>query len=103
MTCPTCQSQSEVVDTRKHQINSIRRIRRCENGHRFATDERLAEIQPRFRERCPVTGLHAHKDIFAAQNRAIYGPRGGEPELCAHCGKYHLTQNGKFNKPKKQT
>lgn len=44
--CPTCGTDSRVVDTRPHKKGRTRR-RECENGHRFSTLETIIAAKPK--------------------------------------------------------
>lgn len=39
MMCPVCQSETSVKDSRQSSLNTIRRRRVCENGHKMTTWE----------------------------------------------------------------
>ena len=54
MKCPTCESCTGVIDTRKHE-DGVWRQRKCPNGHRFWTREVVEE---------PRKGLFYSKDYY---------------------------------------
>lgn len=88
MTCPTCQKQTRVLDSR-FRDGEVYRRRRCKNGHRFSTLERVVP-------QCD-TGLHGFGNLYhlrAAKKRRD----GAWKEFFCECGKWHLTPVEKTDK-----
>lgn len=49
MKCPQCDTDTQVIETRQHRKDTIRRRRKCRNtacGFRYTTEERLVSITP---------------------------------------------------------
>ena len=102
MTCPTCQTKTAVIETIKID-GGIKRIRKCDRGHKFATEERPSDVQPIFHGACPATGLRKFKSVYSVTHAAAYGRGGREPVLCEHCNAWHLTSVTKTDRDLKQT
>ena len=81
MTCPTCNRQTEVVDTRSRKGEVLRR-RQCSNRHRFSTLEKF--VRHVKAPICEATGLRSY-----ALSTVIV--KQGRPMQCRHCNKWHLT------------
>lgn len=43
LACPTCDGKTKVVETRKGD-QVVYRTRRCSEGHRFITEERVSDM-----------------------------------------------------------
>jgi hypothetical protein len=95
MTCPTCQSKTQVIDSRETS-EGIRRRRVCEQGHRFSTLEWLAASL------CE-TGNYGFGSLGKA--RAAIKRRGGEwrAHPCDYCDAWHLTPVEKTDTSFQQT
>ena len=93
MTCPTCQTQTQVIDSRSRNGEVYRR-RCCKNGHRFST---LEKFQQHIRNPvCEATGLRSYSIWTVIQKE-------GSPMQCSHCNAWHLTPAGEPAKPTQQT
>ena len=99
MTCPTCQTKTQVIDSRSRDGEVYRR-RCCKNGHRFSTLERVEFILP---ERCRETRLHP----FPSMEAAILAAKGDgswrNAFECRHCNAWHLTPVEKTDTSFQQT
>ena len=93
MTCPTCQSKTQVIDSRE-AADGIRRRRVCEQGHRVSTIEKALYS-------CH-TGLHGFPNLSKAR-QAKQRREGAWIESSCDCGKWHLTPVIKTDRDLKQT
>ena len=99
MTCPTCQSQTRVLDSRSRN-GEVWRRRCCKKGHKFSTLERVELMMP---ERCRKTGLHPFPSLEAAAWAAKWDRPAREAFECRHCKQWHLTPVTKPHRDLKQT
>jgi hypothetical protein len=88
MTCPTCQTKTQVIDSRSRDGEVYRR-RVCRNGHRFSTLERF--VSNLAEPRCRVTDLRKYRSKDGIYHQITYGKLEGTPTFCEYCNAWHLT------------
>jgi transcriptional regulator NrdR family protein len=96
MTCPTCQTQTRVIDSRAGVPGETRRRHECKNGHRFTTIETVVNyIDARV---CAETGLFGYANEYRALT-AKANKKNASAYFCGHCERWHLTQAVESVKP----
>ena len=96
MTCPTCNSQTRVIDSRAGNPGQTRRRHECKNRHRFSTIEMVVQsVDARV---CAETGqfgyANEYRALVAKKNKS-----GAGAYFCGYCSRWHLTQAVEPAKP----